>query len=193
MDERTDQGRNEGHPRVHDYDPNQEESNQEERRSNGGSEKGRGKSRVRFLDEKPDVRSTASQNGGQQAEKRVSKAGNELSSFAGAWTDTGSVAFATAAYFFLSWQRQTAAFCGMRLDKDLQFGRRLVEVRDPAAWVRLNSEYVREAVSDYTSSLSDLTMQSARDAQQKGYEVFGRAEKAAEHLRASAEHAAGRD
>ena len=187
MDDKTDQGRNEGHPRVHNYDPNQEE-----RRSNGGSEKGRGKSRVRFLDEKPDVR-TASQNGGQQAEKRVSEAGNELSSFAGAWTDTGSVVFGMAAHFFLSWQREVAHFFGMRLDKDLQFGRRLVEVRDPAAWVRLNSEYVREAVSDYTSSLSDLTMQSARDAQQKGYEVLGRAEKAAEHLRASAEHAAARD
>lgn len=188
MDEKTDQGRNEGHPRVHDYDPNQEE-----RRSNGGSEKGRGKSRVRFLDEKPDEGGTASQNGGQQAEKRVSEAGNELSSFAGAWTDTGSVVFGTAGHFFLSWQREVADFFGMRLDKDLQFGRRLTEVRDPAAWVRLNSEYVREAVSDYTSSLSDLTMQSARDAQQKGYEVLSRAEKAAEHLRASAEHAAGRD
>ena len=189
MDKKTDQGRSEGHPRVHDYEPNQED-----RRSYGNSEKGR---RVRFLDEKPDVRGTASQNGGQHAEervqKRVSKAGNELTSFAGAWTDTGSVAFGTAAHFFLSWQRQTAAFCGMRLDKDLQFGRRLVEVRDPAAWVRLNSEYVREAVSDYTSSLSDLTMRSAKDAQQKGYEVLSRAEKAAEHLRASAEHSAGRD
>lgn len=182
MDEQTDQGRNEGHPRIHNYDPNQEE-----RRSNGGSEKGRGNSGVRFLDEKPDVR------GGQQAEKGVNEAGNELSSFAGAWTETGPVVFGTAGHFFLSWRRKVADFFGMRLDKDLQLGRRLLEVRDPAAWGRLSSEYVREAVSDYTSSLSDLTMHVARDAQQKGYEVLGRAEKAAEHLGVSAEPAAGRD
>src|SRR5512143_48596 len=112
MEEENTQGSGEGRPRVHDDNPQGEEQ-----RSNddGRSVPELRASRVRFIDEKREQR-------GDGAQQQANEAGTELWSYPRAWADSGSVAFGTAAYLVLSWQRELADFFSMRINKDLQFG-----------------------------------------------------------------------
>lgn len=146
-----------GHPRVHDDNPQGEE-----RRSNDGGRSATElrASQVRFFDEKRE-------QGGDGAQQPANEAGTELGSFARARTDSGSVAFGTATHLVLSWQRELADFFSMRIDKNLQFGGRLFGVRDLNDWVRLNSDYAREMVFDYASSVSNIMERSVKEAQQR--------------------------
>jgi hypothetical protein len=149
------------------------------------------KSRARFIDEK-EQRSDGSQDGSEERpQQRAKEAGTELWSFARAWT-SGSIALGTAAHFVLSWQRELADFFSMRVDKDLWFGRQLFGARHPNEWVRLNSDYAREMVVDYASSICDIMEQSVKNAQQRRDQSISRAQEAAEHLWTGAERAAGR-
>lgn len=212
MDERTKQAR--GQPRVHDYDAGQNERQSkgsegrvsilDEKPGDGsnviegrvrildekpGDDSNSGEDRVRILDDKSGDRSEPGHQGAKQVQERVGKAGNELTSFARAWTDMNSMAFGA----FLSWQRGAAEFCGMRLSKHLDYSRRLVGAGDPATMLRLHSEYVREAVADFTSTVRELTTRSVTEAEQKGFAVIDRAAKSADHLKVGAETAVGRN
>jgi hypothetical protein len=190
MEQKVTKGSRQGHPRVHDYNPQGEER----RSDDGRSETEQRESRVRFIDEE-EQRGDGPQDSGRSEERlqqRAKEAGTELWSFARAWTDSGSVALGTATHFFLSWQRELAEFFSMRVDKDLQFGRQLFGARHLNEWVRLNSEYAREMVFDYAASVCDIMEQSVKNAQQRSGQSISRAQEAAEHLWTGAERAAGR-
>lgn len=188
MEEKVTRGSQQARPRMHDYNPKGEE-----RRSDGGSsETEQHKSRVRLLDEEEQRGDRPGDSSEERPQQRAKEAGTELWSFARAWTDSGCIALGTAAHFALSWQRGLADFFSMRVDKDLWFGRQLFGVRHPNEWVRLNSDYAREMVFDYASSVCDIMEQSVKNAQQRSGQSVSRAQEATEHLWTGAERAAGR-
>jgi hypothetical protein len=68
--------------------------------------------------------------------------------------DVGRVAAAGFAVY--AWQRQVADFYGMRLRKNVEFGRRLSEADGIADVIGAQGEYVRATLLDYVSSFRSL-------------------------------------
>ena len=68
--------------------------------------------------------------------------------------DIGRVA--AAGFYVYAWPRQVTDFYGMRLRKNVEFGRRLAEVDGIADLIGLQREYVRGTLLDYLSSFRSL-------------------------------------
>ena len=68
--------------------------------------------------------------------------------------DIGRVA--AAGFYVYGWQRQVVDFYGMRLRKNVEFGRRLSEVDGIADLIGAQREYVRGTLLDYVSSFRSL-------------------------------------
>ena len=64
--------------------------------------------------------------------------------------------FVAGGRYVQAWQRQVADFYGMRLRKNVEFGRRFVEVEDIADLMGLQREYLRDIVLDYASSFYQM-------------------------------------
>jgi hypothetical protein len=67
-------------------------------------------------------------------------------------SDTGHL----AGFYIYAWQRQVAGFYGMRLRKNVEFGRRLAEVDGIADLIGAQREYVRDMLLDYASGFCSL-------------------------------------
>jgi hypothetical protein len=62
----------------------------------------------------------------------------------------------SAGFYIYAWQRQVVDFYGMRLRKNVEFGRRLAEADGIADLIGLQREYVRGTLLDYASSFRSL-------------------------------------
>jgi hypothetical protein len=80
-----------------------------------------------------------------------------------ALSDSGQVV--TAGRYVDAWQRQVTDFYGMRLRKNLEFGRRFAGAAGIADLIGLQHEYVRDMLLDYASSVYQMAgfgLQGAR-------------------------------
>ncbi len=68
--------------------------------------------------------------------------------------DIGRVA--ADGFYVYAWQRQVVDFYGMRLRKNVEFGRRLAEADGIADLIGAQREYVRDTLLDYLSSFRSL-------------------------------------
>ena len=78
--------------------------------------------------------------------------------------DIGRVA--AAGFYVYAWPRQVTDFYGMRLRKNVEFGRRLAEADGIADVIGAQGEYVRGTLLDYASSFRSLYGFGLRGAQQ---------------------------
>jgi hypothetical protein len=79
------------------------------------------------------------------------------------FSDSGQVV--TAGRYVDAWQRQVTDFYGMRLRKNLEFGRRFAGAAGIADLIGLQHEYVRDMLLDYASSVYQMAgfgLQGAR-------------------------------
>jgi hypothetical protein len=67
-------------------------------------------------------------------------------------SDTGHL----AGFYIAAWQRQVAGFYGMRLRKNIEFGRRLAEADGIPDLIGAQREYVRDMLLDYASGFCSL-------------------------------------
>jgi hypothetical protein len=61
-----------------------------------------------------------------------------------------------AGFYVYAWQRQVVDFYGMRLRKNVEFGRRFAEVEGIADLIGLQREYMRGTLLDYASSFYQM-------------------------------------
>jgi hypothetical protein len=186
MDETAKQETGEARARVHDFDPQREE-----RKTNGGS---RGNDQARIFEEPRQQGRRAAEDFSGRAEKMgnrgsgiAEEAASGLHAINRMWADSSSMSFGTAANFMLSWQRELADFFSKRIEKDVQFGRRLIDARDPMTLMRLNAEFARETLSDYATCTAEIATRAVSDAQQRGCQIVERAEETVDDLRQRAQ------
>lgn len=194
MDEATTHGTDEGRASVRDFDPASQN-----REASGGSQADRGKSHARVIEEAAEqgrraAESTAEtlRDAQERTTRMAAEAGGELKSLAKNWADDQSVAFGEAANFMLSWQRQVAGFVNTRIERNMRFGRNLLEARDPSTVLRLYGEYGREMMTDYATCLTSIGERSISQARHRGEQVIGGAEAANDQLQAGAQRIADR-
>jgi hypothetical protein len=185
MDDRSSRASGQQKARVHDYD----EHRQEQQSSGNGSE---GNAGARIFDEAKGQFHEAGERARERVEQTADAAAEEFSSLANAWMNSGSIALGTAAHLLVSCQRESANFFSMRVEKDMQFGRKLADVRDPYNLAKVSSEFAESLFLDYATCISEITKRSLADAQQRASQILQNSEEAAEHLLKSAERVARR-
>jgi hypothetical protein len=133
MDEHHQHGNGEqGFARVHDFDVQSEAPGTEPRKDHD-------QGRVGTFDAKA-----------EELGKNVEELGRKIEGL-------GNIGqFVAGGRYVQAWQRQVADFYGMRLRKNVEFGRRFVEVEDIADLIGLQREYLRDIVLDYASSFYQM-------------------------------------
>lgn len=85
----------------------------------------------------------------------------QFSPFARSNLEAGMWAFTTYAKSALAVQQHAAEFASKRLDKDNDYGRRMLEAKDTSELLHTQAEYLRELASDYVEGAQRLMERSA--------------------------------
>jgi phasin family protein len=80
--------------------------------------------------------------------------------------EAGISAFTSVAKTALAWQKEAADFAGTRLDRNIEFTRRVLEAREPVEVLRTQAEYLRTTADDYvhgTQRLFDRSVEASKE------------------------------
>lgn len=193
MDEATTYGTNQGRASVRDFDAAAIQTRE------GVSRAEHRKSQARVIEEAAEQDRPAAESAAEthrDAQERVrqtaGEAGGQMKSLAKAWADDQSVGFGGAANFMLSWQKEVAGFVSTRIERNMRFGRNLLEARDTSTLLQLYGQFGREMMTDYATCLTSIADRSINQGRQRGDQVIGGAEAANDHPRAGAQRIADR-